>query len=35
LRGEHQIQLMEVARAEEEMVEVTLSEEKKSLAKKP
>ncbi len=35
LRGKHQIQLMEVARAEEEMVEVTLSEEKKSLAKKP
>jgi len=35
LRGKHQIQMMEVARAEEERVEATISAEKKSLAKKP
>jgi len=35
LRGKHQIQVMEVAKAEEERVEATISQEKKSLAKKP
>ena len=35
LRGKHQIQVMEVAREEEEMVEATVPEERKRLAKKP
>ena len=34
LRGKHHIQVMEVARAEEETIEATLSEEKRRLAKK-